>query len=155
MDYQYSYLIGALILLAVWIILFLWRKDIRKEMLVISSLIAVLSLPLNYLYAQDWWHPLTITGTHLGIEDIILGFAGGGIAAVVYEVVFKMKLKKRKIGKKLAKLELFFPLFLGLFLFFGIFYLFKISSLYFMRALYLISCRFLALFSQARYSLNV
>lgn len=128
--YQYSYLIGAIVMLVIWIVLFLWRKDIRKEMLVMSILIGVLALPLNYLYIQDWWHPLTVTGTALGIEDLILGFAGGGIAAVVYEVIFKMRFKKRKIGKKLTKLELILPLASALILFFGIFYLFKISSFY-------------------------
>jgi len=129
-SYQYSYLIGALVMFVIWIILFLWRKDIRREMLVISILMGVLSIPLNYLYVQDWWHPLTITGTVLGIEDVILGFASGGIAAVIYEVFFKKKLKKRKIGKRLTKFELAFPLVSVLVLFFAIFYLTDINSFY-------------------------
>ncbi len=127
-NYQYSYLIGCLALLFIWLILFLWRKDTRKEMLIMSALIALLAFPANYVFSHDWWNPLTITGTLLGIEDFIIGFAGGGIASVVYEDVFKKKIKIRKKSKRVRKLELLLPFVLSLFLFFGSFFILNISS---------------------------
>lgn len=47
-------------------------------------------------YTVDWWRPETITSTRIGIEDVLLGFSNGGIIAVVYEVVFRKKLKDKK-----------------------------------------------------------
>lgn len=86
MSYQYSYLIGDLILLAIWLVLFLWRKDTRKEMAIISLLFGFLGTVVTLIYLMDWWHPLTITGTRIGIEDFIFGFSTAGIAAVVYSL---------------------------------------------------------------------
>lgn len=77
-NYQYSYLIGSLIFLLIWLLMYLWRKNIRKEIWIFSLIFGVLAFPANYIYLQDWWHPLTITRTILGIEDFILGFATGG-----------------------------------------------------------------------------
>jgi len=41
MNYQYSYLIGNLALLIVWIIVFFWRKDVRKEMAMLSIIFGI------------------------------------------------------------------------------------------------------------------
>lgn len=42
----------------------------------------------------DWWRPATLFGTRVGIEDVLLGIANGGTAAVLYEVVFRKRLAK-------------------------------------------------------------
>jgi len=98
-SYQYTYLIIVSILIVIWIILFLWRKDIRKEMLIIS-LIFGLAGPLSaYVYIQDWWKPLTITKTPIGIEDFLFGFVIGGIAAIIYSLLFNKKIKTTKVKK--------------------------------------------------------
>jgi len=98
-SYQYTYLIIVSILIVIWIILFLWRKDIRKEMLIIS-LIFGLAGPLSaYVYIQDWWKPLTITKTPIGIEDFLFGFVIGGIAAIIYSLLFNKKIKIKKVKK--------------------------------------------------------
>jgi len=96
-SYQYSYLIGSLIILGVWVFLYLWRKDARKEMIAISILFLFAGFT-ELIYVRDWWRPLTITGTVLGIEDFIFSFSIGGIAAVIYGLVFNKKVRSKKIS---------------------------------------------------------
>lgn len=100
MSYLYSYLIGDLTLLIVWFILFYFRKDVRKEMLIISLLIGIGGLFAETIYTIDWWQPLTITGTLIGIEDFLFGFAIGGIGSSIYEVIFKKKIRIKNVNQK-------------------------------------------------------
>jgi hypothetical protein len=80
-----------------WVILFVQKKRPRKEMLTFSSIIGGLSLVTAYLFwTKDWWRPETITGTVVGVEDLILGFATGGIVTVAYERFFKKRYVKYK-----------------------------------------------------------
>jgi hypothetical protein len=128
---QYSYLIGCVTLLIFWFILFFWRKDVRKEMMVMSLLFGCIGIISSFIYTVDWWHPSTITNTRVGIEDFLFGFVVGGIASVIYEEVFKKRIKLRKINKikRLHQNEksLFMLLFSGLTFFVG-FYLLKMHS---------------------------
>lgn len=100
MSHLYSYLIGDLTLLIVWFILFYFRKNVRKEMLIISLLIGIGGLFAETIYTIDWWQPLTITGTLIGIEDFLFGFAIGGIGSSISEVIFKKTVKIKKINQK-------------------------------------------------------
>jgi hypothetical protein len=136
MDYQYSYLILGLIFLVIWIILFLWRKDTRKELLIISFIFGIAGLLVEPVYINDWWKPFTITNTSIGIEDFLFGFTIGGIAAVIYEIIFRKRIKIRKFFKFFKKDEsrknlnflLIGLLFAGLF--FGSFYILKLNTFY-------------------------
>src|SRR3989344_2610704 len=101
MDYTYTYLVANIVELVIWLGLFLVRKDLRREMLIMSFYFGMAGVVLEFVYTIDWWHPLTITGTRVGIEDFLFGFWIGGIAAVIYEIVFRRKLRsmrKRPIG---------------------------------------------------------
>ena len=94
---QYLYLFATLLFLVFWLILYHHRKDLRKEMLFMSLCIALAGLFAEYFWwTTDWWRPMTITGTRIGIEDFLLGFTNGGIAAVIFEEVFKERFYKRK-----------------------------------------------------------
>ena len=94
---QYAYLASTLLFLVFWLVLYYHRKDLRKEMLFMSISIAVVGIFAEYFWwTVDWWRPITITGTHVGIEDFLLGFTNGGIAGVLFEEVFKKKFYKRK-----------------------------------------------------------
>lgn len=116
-GYQYTYLIGDIILLILWLILFLWRKDIRKEMLVISLIFGIMSPIFAILVISDWWRPLTITGTALGIEDFLFGFGIGGVASVVYSFLFNKRVKIKKVKKlKEEKRDLNFTFLISLLL---------------------------------------
>lgn len=95
-PYKYTYFVGTIIFFIPWLILYLWRKDIRKQMLQLSIWVAIGSLITAYFWwTIDWWRPETITGTRIGLEDLLLGFSNGGIAAVIYEEVFRKRLYRR------------------------------------------------------------
>lgn len=96
LNFKYAYLVGTIVFLIPWVILFLFRKDYRKEMIFMSLVIGIGSLVTAYLWwTIDWWRPETITSTRVGIEDFLLGFSNGGIAAVLYGVIYKKRLSKR------------------------------------------------------------
>ncbi|MBM3233077.1 hypothetical protein FJZ18_02835 [Candidatus Pacearchaeota archaeon] len=133
MGYEYTYLIFVLLFAALWMILYFWRRDIRSEMTFMSVLFGFAGPIGETAHIQDWWQPLTITGTKIGLEDFLIGFFIGGVAASIYEEVFKKKLRPRKISEKRAKFENYhFILHLALFgaLFFGSFYLLGVHSFY-------------------------
>lgn len=95
--YKFAYLIGCLLFLLIWLALFYFRRDLRRQMLVMGILTAIAGPVLEILfYTRDWWRPLTVTGTLIGIEDILLGFTNGGIAAVLYEEVFGQYLRRER-----------------------------------------------------------
>ena len=131
MNYQYSYLIGSLALLIIWFVLFIWRKDVRKEMFIISLMFGVGGVASEFVYSVDWWHPLTILNTRVSVEDFIFGFATGGVAAVIYEEVFnkKMRWTRRRIARHNNQ-NLYLPCLALILLFFGGFYWLHINSLY-------------------------
>ena len=105
MNYQYTYLIADLLFLAVWFALFFWRKNTRKEMVFMSFLFGFVGPIVEIIHLKDWWRPLTITGTAIGIEDFLFGFVIGGIATVIYEDIFKKKIRIRKFSKERKKIE--------------------------------------------------
>lgn len=107
-------------------------------MLLISCLFGIGGLASEKIYVIDWWRPLTITHTRIGVEDFIIGFSIGGVAAVIYEEVYKMHLSRKKSktfppSEPLAFLLGFILLCLVLFYFFNLssFYSTSISYLLF------------------------
>ncbi len=95
---HYTYLLALIPFGIIWILIFLKRKDLRKEMYTMSLIIGVLSVITSYYWwTVDWWKPLTFTGTKVGLEDFLMGFTTGGIMASIYEVIFKRGLYKRKL----------------------------------------------------------
>lgn len=97
---RYAYLVSVLPFLAFWLLLYARRKDLRKQMRFMSLFVALSGLIAEGLWwTVDWWHPPTITGTRVGIEDFLLGYTNGGIAAVLYETVFKKRLAKGRVSK--------------------------------------------------------
>lgn len=136
-DYNYFYLTWALIFLGIWAFLFWRRKDVRREMLLVSIVFGFGGLVSEKTNIQDWWQPLTITGTSIGPEDFIIGFAIGGVAAVIYEEIYKKRLKKAKIKTS----SLFDPGFFFLLspsLYLAFFFLFSLGSFYSMLLTFLI-----------------
>jgi hypothetical protein len=124
---RYVYLIGVTIPLVVWIFLYLYRRDLRKEMITLSIYFTVIGLFSEYLWwTKDWWRPQTITGTAIGFEDLILGFTSGGIAAVLYEELFKKRIYKYKSGDHNLTTALI--IICSYLIFSLIFYIFKFNS---------------------------
>jgi hypothetical protein len=82
-DYHSAYLFYDALFLAVWIALFVLRNDLRVPMIIYSLLVAPLGPGSEAWYLRDYWKPLTITGTDVGIEDVLFAFAIGGIALAI------------------------------------------------------------------------
>ncbi|OGY67929.1 MAG: hypothetical protein A3I24_02060, partial [Candidatus Harrisonbacteria bacterium RIFCSPLOWO2_02_FULL_41_13b] len=84
----YAYLVGDAIFIVIWLVLFFARKDLRREMLIMSVIGSFFS-PLALIFLPDYWYPDHILGNyHLGIEDYLFAFAIAGIGSVIYEAVF-------------------------------------------------------------------
>lgn len=96
-NFQYASLVGNLFFLSVWTILFLYRRDLRKEMLLMSLIIAPLGPVSELFYLRDYWQPQFFNGWLLIGQDLLFSFAIGGIAAVIYEEVFGKKHAKRHL----------------------------------------------------------
>ena len=105
---SYTYFIGSMVAFAIWCLLFYHRRDLRKKMLIMSITLGIMSLILEaFVWTQDWWRPMTITGTLVGIEDIICNFSIAGIIAVIYEEVFKKKIAYRAHKPNTQQLVMF------------------------------------------------
>lgn len=125
---KYAYLFASSLFLIPWLILYITRKDLRLEMKIVSLIIGIAGvLAEGFFYTQDWVKPITITGTKVGLEDFILGFASGGSASVIYKVLFR-KINYRIISFKISHWKLSLPLIFIITLTSLLFYQFKIFS---------------------------
>ena len=113
----------------IWIILFTWRKDIRKEMLIMSTLWGFVGLIAGKIYIKDWWCPLTIMGIIPSIEDFIFGFVIGGIASIIYQALFLKKMKRINKQYKTRNLNIISLLSLLGIIFIGTVYILKVNTL--------------------------
>ncbi|MDO8573483.1 MAG: lycopene cyclase domain-containing protein [Candidatus Daviesbacteria bacterium] len=90
------YLLGSLLLLAIWLLIFISQKKLRKEMLIASLIITPAALS-ELFFVPGYWLPDTIGNPKLSIEDFIFTFAVGGIVAVLYELFMKGKIKHQRL----------------------------------------------------------
>jgi hypothetical protein len=86
--YEAAYLIYSTLFLAIWVVLFIARRDLRAKMLLSSLLIAPLGPISEIWYLRDYWHPPTITEYFIAIEDLIFSFALGGVTFSLYKFFF-------------------------------------------------------------------
>lgn len=105
------YLLGSLILLAIWIIIYIRQKKLRKEMLIASILVTPAALS-EVFFVPTYWLPDTIGNPKLSIEDLIFSFAVGGIIAVTYELFMGRKIRHQRLCN-CYKGEVFHGLILG------------------------------------------
>ncbi len=93
---QYIWLIWSLILIAVWIAIYfsLGSKAEKKEMFIVSLWTSLLGLT-EPLFVPAYWMPGSLfdlaVRTGFDIESLIFSFGIGGIAVVLYSLVFKAK----------------------------------------------------------------
>jgi hypothetical protein len=89
----WAYLVGCLVGLLLWVIIFCLRPDLRRRMLWVSFLLMPLGPIGERFFLVDYWRPpLILPIWYQGIEygglaDLIFAFAAGGIAATAYPVV--------------------------------------------------------------------
>jgi predicted neutral ceramidase superfamily lipid hydrolase len=127
MLYKYGYLLGSLIIILIWILFFLRRKDSRKEMIIISLIFGFLGIIGDSIFSLDWWHPQTITNSIPGIESFLFGFSISGIASVVYIHFFQKEVKLRKEKKTIYPLMVI--LLIGIFILLFTIYFLKINTI--------------------------
>ena len=60
LDYKYAYLVGDLLLALIWSILFLIRKDLRKEILSLSILGGIAGIATEVFYLQDYFNSYSL-----------------------------------------------------------------------------------------------
>jgi len=91
---QFVWLIWSLILIAIWLIIyvFLDSKDKKKEMFVVSLWTSLLGLT-EPLFVPEYWAPPSLFNlalrTGFDIESLIFSFGIGGIAVILYEQIFQ------------------------------------------------------------------
>lgn len=91
---QFAWLLWSLLLLGIWAAIYFFLKDRagRKEMLVVSLWTSLLGFT-EPIFVPTYWSPPSLFDlahrTGFDIESIIFSFAMGGIAAVLYDWIFK------------------------------------------------------------------
>lgn len=83
-----------------WAAIWLFRKDLRKKILLTSTIIAPLGPISEIWYFEDYWSPPTIANFVLNIEDILFTFALGGITFSLYKFIFKARVSKERMFKR-------------------------------------------------------
>ena len=96
-NFQYAFIAGNLLFLLVWIILFVTRRDLRKEILIMSIIVAPMGPISEIFYLRDYWQPEFFNSMLSIIEELLFGFTIGGITAVIYEVFFAKKYLQKNL----------------------------------------------------------
>ena len=122
-----EWLVFSLILFGIWLIIFIFRKGLRKEMFLVS----LFTMPFGLtepLFVPEYWNPPSLFNlaakTGFDMESLIFSFAIGGIGVALYGLFFSLKhykmSKHEKHGKKHKDhlLALFSPIITFIILFF-------------------------------------
>ena len=139
---KYLYLFWSLIFFAVWLVLFMHRRDLRYEIIYVSILFGFGGLVSQTTNIIDWWRPLNVLGTSVSVEDFIIGFSIGGIAAVIYEEIYRKRFRKRRIKIKDPGNPVIFILSFSL-LYLFLYYVLQMGSFYSSILAYLISLAYI------------
>jgi hypothetical protein len=87
-----TYLTAISVFLIPWAVVYWKRADLRRELLWTSAMSISGALPFEYFFwSRDWWHPATVTGTPVGIEDVLYAIGQGGLFAVAFSVVSRRR----------------------------------------------------------------
>ncbi len=91
--WPYAYLIMSTALFAVWLMLYGVRSDLRRTMVRVSMVTALLGLT-EPLFVPKYWNPYTVFDlarrTGFDVESLLFSFAIGGIVFAAYAVIFRM-----------------------------------------------------------------
>jgi hypothetical protein len=97
-EFAYAYLVGTCIFGIAWLPLFIYRKDLRREMLVMGTIIGLLAPLWAPWFLVDYWSPAY--ALWFGIEDFLYGFFTGGIISVIYEEFYAKRFSVRKLSNR-------------------------------------------------------
>jgi len=123
-----QYITGTLFFFIIWLILYIHKKNLRKEILIMSLITMPFGPISEILYLKDYWHPTYLINIFgFGIEDLLFAFFVGGIGAVIYEELFVKRIRKGKTehSKTIISLGI-----IGLIIIFLATFFLKMNSIY-------------------------
>jgi hypothetical protein len=95
---MFEWLAFALIWDVVWLVFFLSKPHLRRQMLWVSLFTALTGLT-EPLFVPRYWNPPSLfnltTTTHFDIESIIFSWGTGGIGSVLYQAALNARHRKR------------------------------------------------------------
>ncbi len=91
-----SFLIVALVLFFVWLMLFLFSNQTRREQTIMSFVGLTLAPGVLMMVVDDYRNIVSNTMAGVGLEDLLFSFSLFGIAAVIYQVI---------VGKHVHKIQ--------------------------------------------------
>ncbi len=96
-DVRYAYLYGSLLFTIPMVWFCIFRKDLIRLM-VICGLVGIPFGVLTeyFFYTRDWWLPQTITGTRIGIEDVLYSFFHGALLSTTGLVLLEKNITLNK-----------------------------------------------------------
>jgi hypothetical protein len=120
LDYQYSYLLGAMLFVIAWVLLYLFAREHRAQMLW-GTLVAAPFALTSFLFIPEYWTPPSLFDLAarygISIEDVVWSAAVGGIASSLSEILFRQRLERmrrrsgrRRYGPLLVMVGLFIAL---------------------------------------------
>lgn len=86
--YQDAYLTGSLIFCVVWLGFYLWRRDLRREMLTLSVIAGIFGPLSEHFYLQDYWRPEYFFPAVFRVEDILVGTVAIGFIGFRNDDIF-------------------------------------------------------------------
>jgi len=90
---RFGYSVLVIVGMIFWTSFFVIRKDLRPYLVKAGIVFGIVGLLTEYFWwTISWWHPATLTGTRIGIEDFLTGFGAIGVMATAYQVFFKKKI---------------------------------------------------------------
>ena len=98
--YTYAYLAGTVIPLSLWILFFLLRKDLRVEMVIIGTNVALMAVFTDFMwYLKDYWHPIRYMSVFNFLwQEVLYAFILGGIMLMLILAISTLRLKKNSSG---------------------------------------------------------
>lgn len=95
MKYHYAWLLWSSAFLVPWILLYVMKPAMRRQMLVVSAATSLLGLT-EPLFVPEYWDPPSLFDlaqrTGFDIESLVFCFAIGGIGAALYNALARRSL---------------------------------------------------------------
>ena len=84
----YSYFLLGVFLAIPWLVIFYFKKNLRRRMLIASFLGAPFAF-INMWFRIDYWNPPELFFFHImSIEDILFAFTTTGISVTIFDALF-------------------------------------------------------------------
>jgi hypothetical protein len=95
---RFLYLVLGMIFLALTIAAAIWRRDLRRGIIVVALFGAVWGPISEYWFFRDYWHPGSVVGNPV-LEDVIYGAGISATASWIYKVVARRTSTMHKGGR--------------------------------------------------------